>query len=125
MSEVKHTPGPWQHRHEGSRHVIFIERSVGEAALAVAMTAGTHCESIANARLIAAAPAMFEALKPFANLADWLEESKWEETILQVAGFLPDGTHCSGGSGLDYRHLYAARAALSRAQPQPSDEVEG
>jgi len=62
MSNAAFTPGPWSYRLEGQRHVIFIERPIGEAALAaIGMTAGTFHESVANAALIASAPNLYAA----------------------------------------------------------------
>jgi len=58
MSESKHTPGPWEYRLEAVRTVIFHKGEIGERALAVG--AGSYPAHIANARLIAAAPTMYE-----------------------------------------------------------------
>jgi hypothetical protein len=56
--ETKHTPGPWSYKWEISRFVIDYE-----PGRALAVTAGFQPENAANARLIAAAPTMFECLE--------------------------------------------------------------
>ena len=53
---TKHTPGPWEHR--GNR--VYRKDSYEVAWIA---GQGPHSEWQANAHLIAAAPAMYEALK--------------------------------------------------------------
>ena len=57
----QHTPAPWKARFEKVRYVIFVEGEVGEKALAT--TGGAWPDSEANARLIAAAPDLLEALQ--------------------------------------------------------------
>lgn len=70
MNDVPHTPGPWT--------VEQISDSGGGTRLqieAAAASTGRVCvlsrldEGMANARLIAAAPALLEALRPFAAFA--------------------------------------------------------
>lgn len=64
---VTHTPGPW-HVGEGSKTPIVYD-SHGWA-VANAMTYHNQHDSMdANARLIAAAPELMTALRPFANFA--------------------------------------------------------
>ena len=60
MKIDKATPGPWYFRLEAVRTVIFHKTVVGEKAIAVG--AGSYPDHIANARLIAAAPDLLEAL---------------------------------------------------------------
>lgn len=72
--EAGFTPGPW--------FLINAEcvggpidpgwEAAGCGVAHCGMRARTQEEAAANARLIAAAPDMFEALKPFALMADWL-----------------------------------------------------
>lgn len=52
------TPGPWYFRLEAVRTVIYHKAEIGEKAIAVG--AGSYPDHIANARLIAAAPDLFE-----------------------------------------------------------------
>ena len=81
-----HTPGPW----EMGRHAtpescpqfgVYAENGNGRD-LAHVVSAGTtrHAETEANARLIAAAPEMLQALK---NAREWLDE---------LAGLVQSGT---------------------------------
>ena len=120
MSEAKHTPGPW--RVEVGTTLIWAPdgNSINGVPVAMCDTAyrswGRQIpldEHEANAALIAAAPAMFEALQA---VEAWLD--RWAVHVGRCTG----GTACSCG-------LTNARAevtaALSQAQPQPSDEVDG
>lgn len=66
---TKHTPGPWRcvdtsyHAHD-----YRLLRSDGLPMPVNAMGANDHSEQRANARLIAAAPELLEALKAIANM---------------------------------------------------------
>ena len=61
-----HTPGPWAIKHEfnifGNRKDIGHEGSVATAGGTFSNVVSCHEESVANARLIAAAPTMYELL---------------------------------------------------------------
>lgn len=112
--ETKWTRGPWQ-KNYGRRHSpdecdieivgdIFVLANINGPNYA-------HCE--ANARLIAAAPEMAEALRPFAALLEIFEQN---------AGNRPkEGEICSwidhrvGERTLTVEQLVAARAALKKA----------
>lgn len=65
---AKHTPGPWQMSGGRSRHDVY-GHMVGPDGYGVAIVAysdrkpGEHTASLADARLIAAAPRLLEALK--------------------------------------------------------------
>ena len=64
---MKHTPGPWQttHLREGINHINRFRIGTGEFGV-IAVTACDHSEQAEpNARLIAAAPELLEALKAF------------------------------------------------------------
>ena len=118
MSEAKHTPGPWvaEYNEHGGYDMMWPAVDVklaGSTNSIVALEYGRNpspkmIERVwADARLIAAAPAMFEAL------ADLLSESDgWDETQLRKRYDEPSVVR-----------ILRARAALSQAQPQPSDEV--
>ena len=58
----KHTPGPWTATFEDYRWVIDCQGEFGPKK-ALAVTAGFFPKHEANARLIAAAPDLLEALK--------------------------------------------------------------
>jgi len=65
MSNPKHTPGPWTLRQESDRFIHIVEPN-SDAGIAAVLT--EHDEDglaidQANARLIAAAPELLEALK--------------------------------------------------------------
>ena len=66
MNEAKHTPGPWFTHREGFSSV-YIEARIGGGMLQEVASCGPTNEGSdqqeANARLIAAAPEMLEALK--------------------------------------------------------------
>ena len=59
----KHTPGPWQYAFEGGT-VAFITEADGTTVckLSTLENSTAHSRLAANARLIAAAPALLEAL---------------------------------------------------------------
>jgi hypothetical protein len=108
MSE--HTPGPW---------FLINECCVGgpiepgweAAGCGIAhcgMRARTQEEAAANARLIAAAPEMFEALKRWVDLA---------ETAIRKIGIEPhpDERTC----------LVIAKAALAKASPDTAVSKDG
>lgn len=62
MMETKFTPGPWEHH--DYRAVKKVDNFFGNVIAWTANNAKTRTpEALANARLIAAAPEMYEALK--------------------------------------------------------------
>lgn len=61
MSTAKHTPGPWFANFEAGRYVITYQGAFGPYR-ALAITGGFHPDHEGNARLIAAAPELLEAL---------------------------------------------------------------
>lgn len=68
MSEAKHTPGPWRVGKGGPNMCPTVGTEKG---LMVAMVAyGDSHPTQANARLIAAAPDLLEALEELADLFD-------------------------------------------------------
>ena len=58
----KHTPGPWFFNFEAGRYVISHQGNFGPHK-ALAITGGFYPDLEANARLIAAAPELLEALQ--------------------------------------------------------------
>lgn len=64
MKPQTHTPGPWELRHE--RHLGKTDHIIKIGASAVYFQRGvgqTEAETVMNARLIASAPELLEALK--------------------------------------------------------------
>lgn len=66
MSEKKHTPGEWFTHREG-HSTVYVECRIGggliQAVAACRLTAAGREQQEANARLIAAAPELLEALQ--------------------------------------------------------------
>ena len=76
MSESKHTPGPWKARFEEAYYVTGPD--LGRVAMMMNLKGAyglggrrTGEESAANCRLIAAAPALYEALQ---DMLLWLDD---------------------------------------------------
>lgn len=71
MSENIFTPGPWEVRQHGNLATFSIVSKNGDHALAVVGVSPGYirpAEDEGNARLIAAAPAMYESLQNCVNL---------------------------------------------------------
>jgi hypothetical protein len=66
---MKHTPGPWEIRTDNDgTHIVGGDRFYDIAKVVIESTdTAAHYETQANARLIAAAPEMYEALKAIAS----------------------------------------------------------
>lgn len=93
---TKHTPGPWKATKGGE--IRAVQDSI-EITIAVTFDLreddrGTKKE--ANARLIAAAPELLEALR---DLAGWAE--MYRDSVAYESG---------------RKHIYAARAAIAKAE---------
>lgn len=105
MRDVKHTPGDWQADEEAG---MIFTRPDPLAQFVVAFTeSGTFDEQCANARLIAAAPTLLEALK---DADAWIGECyrAWAPDGVSepVTDRLHDGTYSRRG---------AIRAAIAKA----------
>lgn len=77
---MNHTPGPWQYSFEGGT-VAFIVEADGTTVAKISTTENSTAHSAlpANARLIAAAPDMLEALEAIVkSLADHDDEGMIE-----------------------------------------------
>jgi hypothetical protein len=77
MSAGKHTPGPWK---AGSRSVTALETE-DRLGMDVRLYGGSASDNRANARLIAAAPDLLEALQPFMAL----EPELWSDIRVKRA----------------------------------------
>ncbi len=60
MTKPKHTPGPWKH---DDIYGLIVTQDGAEIAACHAGRTGGKSETVPNARLIAAAPELLEALK--------------------------------------------------------------
>lgn len=67
MSATKHTPGPWRYGLAQNYQGFFV--APGNATLTLAAVHNYPAHTEANAKLIAAAPDLLEALKKISN---WL-----------------------------------------------------
>ena len=100
MSTPKHTPGPWEV--VGSR-ICTVANDIERITLAKTEPGGAFAMSEqqeANATLLAAAPAMYEALKGMVSMYDSLNKSNKHDGACPCY-------HCQ------------ARAALAQAEGKP------
>ena len=83
MSAPKHTPGPWR-MSAAIRWDEFDIRDAGSSGgyAPIAKVKGdkrsTLEQAAANARLIAAAPELLEALMTFPQSLDWTDDELWD-----------------------------------------------
>lgn len=70
MTETKHTPGPWSFEMQEFGAVIVSDGSSIATAFASKVISGAELPMEANARLIAAAPDLLEALKELVEAFD-------------------------------------------------------
>lgn len=91
----KHTKGPWKAVYmpeEGGDHVI-----IAASGISVALSIGGTASEIPNARLIAAAPELLEALEDLITVTSILEPT------------------CLGDEGAKDNAIYLARSAIAKA----------
>lgn len=93
MTSSKHTPGPWFYSQESIDHDWYIVTINGGLIVA---NVNSHWRQVANARLVAAAPDLLEALKAVV--------SAWEVTGPIEAAERMDAA------------IHAARAAIAKAE---------
>jgi hypothetical protein len=67
--KTKHTPGPWDDTGHDGKDTQIVSSQWGEVARVVYN--GDCAQRTANARLIAAAPELLEALAFYADSANW------------------------------------------------------
>ena len=95
---TKHTPGPWYPHYAKADHCLSSSVWGQEPGNQVAVIGGKSLEAMnANAHLIAAAPAMYEALKALVEYLD---------------------TQVQAGKLDDWKHVLVARQALAQAEGQ-------
>lgn len=100
MTGTKHTPGPWvidesRHGKRGPVHTLMVVAEKGGMPGLIVNQRTVEPQDWANARLIAAAPDLFEALKGVLRVAD-------RDTV----------------------EFDAARAALAKAEGSPTSSRE-
>lgn len=95
MSETRHTPGPWRSVHRSSG------ADIEAAGKVVAHVPWLDAEGMANARLIAAAPELLEALERLESLTRHGWHGADRESI--------DGQYFAGG-------LKRAQEAIAKAK---------
>ena len=78
----KHTPGPWEYRWNGHYFDVGILTRESIVPIFPAVCIGVQAGLEANARLIAAAPELLEALK---DIVEWTELGDYEESFLAKA----------------------------------------
>ena len=64
MTALKHTPGPWQAHHDHGW--LVVESDNGDLYVKIEKGSAA-CKHMANARLIAAAPVLLQALRSIAE----------------------------------------------------------
>ena len=79
----KHTPGPWQVGHFDS-NMICDSDGANRGCAPIARVEGTAAERRANARLIAAAPELLEALRGLLDPAT-NEDGEWYRQAREAA----------------------------------------
>jgi len=87
MSTAKHTPGPWFTKREGSS-TVYVEARIGGGYLqevaACGPTAAGRQQQDANARVIATAPLLLEAIKINLELLEKVNPFKGQEELLRI-----------------------------------------
>ena len=114
--ETKHTTGPWVIDWNVSRLDIF---GSDETTLVASLRRSPLYQSIdeaarSNARLIAAAPELLEALRPFSALLEIFEQKSANRP--KSGPIYATADHRVGGRELTVEHLKAARAAIAKAE---------
>lgn len=105
MSESKHTPGPWGHEdtaQQGMRFVVTAPHLYSDRHL---LHVAREIESEADARLIAAAPDMKDALAPFG-----------EHSTMRAVDMPEWRDHDTVQIVVTIGQLRAARAAIAKAE---------
>jgi hypothetical protein len=76
----KHTPGPWAYQEDSDAYTHIVRGHNNRFICQLAQT--TSAEIEANARLIAAAPELLEALSNFPSDADYSSSDEfWKATV--------------------------------------------
>ena len=94
MSEAKHTPGPWQWTQHFDPTISIYKDGFGQIARLYDSSAGT---GKANARLIAAAPDLLDALKALTHSLD-VEDLVHDDQRSSFAAAIAAIAKATGGS---------------------------
>lgn len=118
MSETKWTPGPWEVAQDDFDDSFYVRLrdnpdGIGEYIIAAEIGQPTGDDGRADARLIAAAPEMADALRPFASFLDALELMSNYPKTGETHVF---ESHVVGRRALTVEDFKAARAALAKAR---------
>lgn len=83
MTELKHTPGPWNHHKCTPNEIPAFEIWTEEKDMLVAYLGHTRTigQAERNARLIAAAPLLLEHLRDLCNSLDEVEVSELSTSV--------------------------------------------
>ena len=84
MNTTKHTPGPWKAVPDKSRNMYtwYVEGAKGVVPTIARLSLIDACEEIeSNAHLIAAAPAMYEALQQSLVLVELAALEEWGRAV--------------------------------------------
>ncbi len=89
MSGAQHTPGPWEaHWDSGDKEIEIVSISEGIVTAQVDYDDAEHDIAEADARLIAAAPCLLEALTEAVNLSEELAERAGWERVPEASAML-------------------------------------
>ncbi len=102
---AKHTPGPWTAEEATSNSIDIVSEEVEIATIISDEDFPEDCEERANARLIAAAPELLDALRDLADRAEGGVDY----------GLCHRGI-CSRSECAQCRRVDAARAAIAKAE---------
>lgn len=84
MSKTKHTPGPW--RYGTASHEIYGAMGVQVAKIHIpALGAAIQTDWNANARLICAAPELYEVLRALVDSPNKKENALWDRARIALA----------------------------------------
>lgn len=85
MNMSKHTPGPWKNLSEG---IVGFDPLVG-LTLVATVSSENDAQMPFNARLITAAPEMYEALEDLLiELAPSYDSRKWPKSLVKAADLI-------------------------------------
>ena len=119
MTTAKHTPGPWSFAPAvpGAQRCFYISgnHDANNREVDIGTVQGGYYSCEANARLIAAAPDLLEALKVFSELCiHWTEERQLPDNTGLLVVTSP--SHLVLGADFTVHDLRRIRAAIAKAE---------